>query len=129
MMPGGDRTGPRGSGPMTGRTAGYCAGHPVPGYANPVPGRGWFGYGRHVGSGRGFGRGRRHWQYAGHPEWSYPWMYPPAYGPGMFPYEQEMTPNQEIHALRDHAEILKKELEDIQGRISTLEKARLNDKE
>jgi len=37
-MPGGDGTGPRGMGPMTGRAAGYCAGFPVPGFANPIPG-------------------------------------------------------------------------------------------
>jgi len=36
-MPGGDRTGPTGMGPMTGRTAGYCAGYPLPGYMNPLP--------------------------------------------------------------------------------------------
>ena len=42
-MPLGDGTGPRGMGPMTGRAAGYCAGYPVPGYMNPVPG---FGYQR-----------------------------------------------------------------------------------
>jgi len=47
-MPGGDRTGPWGLGPRTGRTAGYN----MPGYANP-------GYGRRFGrgGGRGFGRG------------------------------------------------------------------------
>ena len=46
-MPGGDGTGPAGWGPMTGRAAGYCAGYPVPGYRNPVPGR-WAGAGRGV---------------------------------------------------------------------------------
>ena len=40
-MPGGDGTGPLGLGPMTGRAAGYCAGYPVPGYMNPLPGRGF----------------------------------------------------------------------------------------
>jgi hypothetical protein len=47
-MPRGDRTGPLGWGPMTGRAAGYCAGYPVPGYLNPALGRGftpWAGYG------------------------------------------------------------------------------------
>ncbi len=44
-MPGGDRTGPGGMGPMTGRAAGFCAGYSVPGYMNPIPGRG-FGFGR-----------------------------------------------------------------------------------
>jgi len=45
-MPGGDRTGPAGMGPMTGRAAGYCAGYNVPGYMNPAgrfAGRGAFG--------------------------------------------------------------------------------------
>lgn len=42
-MPWGDRTGPMGYGPMTGRAAGYCAGYPTPGYANPIPGRGFWG--------------------------------------------------------------------------------------
>ncbi|RKY23605.1 MAG: hypothetical protein DRP62_05580 [Planctomycetota bacterium] len=41
-MPGGDRTGPAGMGPMTGRAAGFCAGYPVPGYMNPAMGRAGF---------------------------------------------------------------------------------------
>ena len=44
-MPFGDGTGPRGMGPMTGRGAGYCAGFGRPGFANPIPGRRWFGFG------------------------------------------------------------------------------------
>ena len=55
-MPRGDGTGPQGMGPMTGRAAGYCAGGDVPGYANPMPGRG-YGRGR-GGRGRGYGWGR-----------------------------------------------------------------------
>jgi hypothetical protein len=55
-MPGGDRTGPWGLGPRTGRAAGYCAGYNVAGYANPMYGR---GYGRgFCGRGRGFLKGR-----------------------------------------------------------------------
>jgi hypothetical protein len=46
-MPRGDRTGPTGLGPLTGRGAGFCAGFKVPGYANLI-----------VGCGLGFGRGR-----------------------------------------------------------------------
>ena len=62
-MPGGDGTGPMGMGPMTGRAAGYCAGYPVPGYMNPIP-----GFGR--GLGRGGGRGWRNMYYAtGLPGW------------------------------------------------------------
>ncbi len=53
-MPRGDRTGPWGAGPMTGRGGGYCANYAVPGYMNPV-----VGYGRGWGRGRGRGFGRR----------------------------------------------------------------------
>ncbi len=52
-MPAGDGTGPMGLGPMTGRAAGYCAGYGVPGYMNPIPGRGAWGWGR--ARGRGWG--------------------------------------------------------------------------
>jgi len=48
-MPLGDRTGPAGLGPMTGRAAGYCAGYPVPGYMNPIPGLGYWGGGVYYG--------------------------------------------------------------------------------
>ena len=51
-MAGGDKRGPRGMGPMTGRGLGYCAGNERPGFA---PGR--FGNGGGRGPGRGFGRG------------------------------------------------------------------------
>ena len=46
-MPGGDKTGPQGEGPQTGRQAGYCSGNEQPGYGRP-------GYGR-----RNFRRFRR----------------------------------------------------------------------
>ena len=57
-MPRGDRTGPDGIGPMTGRGAGYCAGFNMPGFRNPGP-RFGRGFGRGMGRvfGRGFGRG------------------------------------------------------------------------
>ncbi|MGM0498613.1 MAG: DUF5320 domain-containing protein [Bacillota bacterium] len=63
-MPRGDRRGPDGAGPMTGRSLGYCAGNDQPGFtANAAPqgaGRGLRnGAGRGPGFGRGFGRGRR----------------------------------------------------------------------
>ena len=44
-MPQGDRTGPNGQGPMTGRGRGFCSGFNAPGFVNS-------------GFGRGFGRGR-----------------------------------------------------------------------
>ncbi|MEN8098776.1 MAG: DUF5320 domain-containing protein, partial [Chloroflexota bacterium] len=54
-MPRGDKTGPEGAGPMTGRGAGYCAGSDRPGYAGG-------GFGR----GRGFGR-RSYQRFGGRP--------------------------------------------------------------
>jgi len=55
-MPFGDRTGPLGQGPRTGRGAGYCSGFAVPGSMNQGGGSGSFGRGR-----GGGGRGRRNW--------------------------------------------------------------------
>jgi len=118
-MPFGDRTGPLGLGPMTGRGAGYCAGYPVPGYMNPIPGwgfwgRGWFGR----------GRGWRHWYYlTGLPGWIRAGLGYPAFGMLPMPYGYEPTPKEEMAILKEQAEILKKQLEDVQNRISTLEKA------
>ena len=47
-MPGRDKTGPNGNGPITGRGLGYCAGENVRG----------FGFGRGRGFSRGYGYGR-----------------------------------------------------------------------
>ena len=59
IMPRGDRTGPLGEGPKTGRQMGYCTGHDGPGYVNLHWRRGpGFGPGR--GLGRGPGRGFRY---------------------------------------------------------------------
>jgi len=98
-MPGGDRTGPAGLGPMTGRAAGYCAGYSVPGYMNPVPGRGL---------GRGYFAG-------GFPGWGY-------YGAPAYPYPQELSPEEEVSLLKEDAKILEQQLKELQGYISTLEK-------
>lgn len=119
-MPLGDRTGPLGLGPMTGRAAGYCAGYPVPGYLNPIPGRGWFGWGR---GWFGRGRGWRHWFWAtGLPGWARAWLGYPAFGGWVYPYPASVTPEEEMAYLQDQAEILKKNLEEINKRIETLEK-------
>ena len=124
-MPGGDRTGPSGLGPMTGRAAGYCAGYPVPGYMNPVPGRGLgFGVGGGWGGGRGRGRGWGRgfgWRSA-----AYPYTYGAAYSPapyGDFPYTPEITPTQEADMLRDQAKAMQDEIKAINERIGELESA------
>ena len=127
-MPGGDRTGPMGMGPMTGRAAGYCAGYPVPGFANPFPGRGFgVGFGRGMGwgwwgRGRGFGRGWAHpyaSAYLGIP-YAYPYTGGVSYA---YPYAPGMTSEQEVDMLKTQAENLKSSLEDINKRIGELESA------
>lgn len=117
-MPLGDRTGPWGLGPMTGRAAGYCAGYAVPGYMNPIPGRGlrrggWGrGWGRGFGRGRGWGRGFG-W---GPLPWGVPYV--PAYGPA---YSASYRPEDEVAALRDQAKYLEEALQDIRKRIEEIE--------
>jgi hypothetical protein len=96
-MPRGDRTGPAGLGPMTGRAAGFCTGYSVPGYMNPAWGRGrgrgfgFFGRGGrgfgNFGRGRGGGRGWRHWYYAtGFPGWMRGGFGPGPYASAPGPY-------------------------------------------
>ena len=133
-MPRGDRTGPAGMGPMTGRGAGYCAGFQVPGFANPVAGRGigyGFGRGGRGGSkGRG-GWGRRNMFYAtGVPGWqrfdagysAYGGAVP--YGGGALyggPYGPAPTKEQELDMLKGQAEYIEKTLAEIGNRIEELE--------
>ncbi|NLT41727.1 MAG: DUF5320 domain-containing protein [Anaerolineae bacterium] len=114
-MPRGDRTGPAGMGPMTGRGAGYCAGYSTPGYANPVGGR---GFGMGFGGRGGGGWGRRNWYYAtGVPGWAR-FGSQPAWGavPPVAPSRE-----QEVQALRSQQETLGSMLEDIQARLRELE--------
>ncbi len=121
-MPWGDRTGPRGRGPMTGRGAGYCAGYDMPGYANPIGGRGFGrGFGRGWGRGRGFGRGfgwgrGRSFEY--YPDYDYP----EPYYPGPAPVYQEPAPEEEKAYLENMVKGMEKELGDIKARIKELAK-------
>jgi len=117
-MPGGDRTGPAGMGPMTGRGAGYCAGYAAPGYMNPGVGRGaGFGWGRR-GGGRGFGRG---W---GRGAMGYAGAAMPMPMPMPMPYAGVPSREQEIEMLSAQAEGLEQALSDIRGRMSELEKTK-----
>jgi len=118
-MPRGDGTGPMGLGPMTGRAAGYCAGYGVPGYANPLGGRGFWG--------RGGGGGWRNRYYAtGLPGWSRAAWGAPAWGrppvgpaPTVPPYAA--SSEQQTEFLKQQAEALEQQLEDIRRRLADLE--------
>lgn len=56
-MPRGDRTGPNGQGPMTGRRMGSCVGNNIPGLDSDSGGRAGFGRGMRNGFFRSFKRG------------------------------------------------------------------------
>lgn len=110
-MPGYNRTGPAGDGPMTGRGRGVCNtdldyGRPFP----DVP----LGLMRGMGFGRGAGFGRRirNQMTAGR-------------GKARRFFERQFiydTPADELNALKAEAESVKKYLETIQTRVTALEK-------
>ncbi len=122
-MPGGDRTGPAGMGPMTGRAAGYCAGFSVPGYMNPSGGR-YAGVGRAFGGGFGRGRGYRNWYYAtGLPGWARYNMGYSAWGGAVgYPFAPDLEPDQEKEMLKSQSEVLQKQLDEIKARMDELSK-------
>ena len=112
-MPGGDRTGPEGRGPMTGRRAGFCAGYQVPGYEKPGYG---FGRGFVRGSGRGFGRGfwgrgKGFWWRDTIPE----------------TYPQVISKDEEKSYLEDTVKNLEQEIKSIHKRIEEISKEKKNE--
>lgn len=116
-MPGGDRTGPRGLGSMTGRGLGYCAGYDTPGYTKG------FGMGRVWGGGRGWGRGRglgygRGWGYR-IPVYSPPGVYAPVYTPGIIP---KISPENQLSLLKQDKEYLESEMTGIKSAIDDISK-------
>lgn len=95
----GDKTGPMGQDPMTGRSLGYCAGYESPGFTRGF-GSG-FGGGR--GQGRGFGGGGRGFGFnAGYTN------------------APQTNSNDEILNLKAQAESLKKAQEEIERRLKEL---------
>jgi hypothetical protein len=113
-MPGGDRTGPMGMGPMTGRGAGFCGGAGAPGFMSRM-------CGAFLGRGRGGGRGWRNMFYAtGLPGWvrAGAGVAGAAMAAGAF---RGMTRQQELDSLKQQADQAAGVLESIRQRISELE--------
>ncbi len=111
-MPRGDRTGPEGEGPRTGRGMGYCAGYETPGTMAGGPGMGMRG-----GRGRGWHRyaGRRwnRWsRWAGGAGWGR--FAPPDWGP----IPPEVAAKQEVMDLESEAGRLRIQLDAVQARIN-----------
>jgi hypothetical protein len=113
IMPGFDRTGPFGAGPMTGGARGLrgpaAAGYQVPFYRGA-------GYGRGMGLGRGF-RGGMGQKMRGVFGRGYGWNLHPYAGP--YPYATD--PAGELDMLKAQAESFKNSLEAIHKRMAELE--------
>jgi len=119
-MPRGDRTGPEGMGPKTGRGLGHCTGYTTPGFTKG-PGRGFArGIGRGIGRGLGRGfRGCRRRVFFPDRE-----MMPVDIGMSRLaredPYFRTYDKEDEIEDLKDYAESLKSELEQVESRLEEL---------
>lgn len=102
IMPGFDRTGPWGMGPMTGGRRGLCV----------LRGRGsdWYSGGR----GFGWGTGPRWGRGSGWCRWRPSYVPPYAYAP-------PMGTEREFDFLRNQSQALREELENIEARISEME--------
>lgn len=98
-MPGFDGTGPMGMGPMTGGGRGFCSPLGIGAISRP--------YGRFQGRGYGY----RHWRYG------YPY-----YGavPAAVPFVSSMARGQELYFLKNQAQAMKSQLEQMEARIEQL---------
>jgi len=106
-MPGGDRTGPLGQGPMTGRGLGFCN-------PNRTTYSAFGGWG--FGAGRGGGRGWRHRFWAtGVPGWAAAAGYPQ--GEAGEAAERNMLENQ-MQALRTQLDQMQRRLNELSGQES-----------
>jgi len=115
-MPGLDRTGPLGMGPMTGRGLGICGG-----WAGPAPY--WGGRGR-----RGGGFRNRRWFYGrgmgwaagpgyGYPGWWGPWIQGGAFGT---PPAAGLADDETLDILKTQAQHLENTLKEVRDRIERL---------
>lgn len=112
-MPGLDRSGPMGAGPLTGGRRGIC-GRAGAAANRPAYGSG-YGYGRGMGCRRGYGRGRGY-GFGPAPGGS---PYPQAYGAG-YP----VSKSDEMEMLRADAEAMQKSLDAVRRRLAEMEKER-----
>ena len=104
-MPGFDGTGPMGQGPMTGRGLGRCTG-----FAGGVGLRRGFGFGMGRGFGRGLGR-----RFGMGRFWGAGYAYAPVAPAPVTPEEEKSVLTNQISALENQLEYLKKKLNEIEG--------------
>ncbi len=112
-MPGFDRTGPVGMGPMTGGGRGFCT------FRNPGIGQTFRGPGSF---GRGGGRGRRNRFYStGLTRWQRGAFNYPAFGRGDNSYGTGRTVKEEKEALKSQVEFLERELAILRDHITSFD--------
>lgn len=131
-MPGGNRTGPYGEGPRTGRGMGYCSGSDTPGYTKGA------GMGSGIGAGRAFGAG----SFA---QFGRGFRSARAFGPGRAfgcgrgrgfgsfwgfgPENLWASPESEVEYLESRVNSLKQELTTLTKRLNEVRSPRLPNKE
>lgn len=109
-MPGFDRSGPMGAGPMTGGRRGMCGGSDI------RPGNMGYGHGYGTGRGMGFKRGHGRGRGFGYPAYG---GYP---APRTFGRAYPVSGADEMAMLKAEANAMQASLESIQNRIAELEK-------
>jgi hypothetical protein len=116
-MPGGDRTGPTGMGPLTGRGAGFCRGNAQDGFGGNNRGQGFVG--------RGGGRGRRNcFRTTGLTGWQRLWpglgRFAMGFGAAQDARGGVESPD-DLQALKHQAGFLEGSLKEIRSRIEELD--------
>lgn len=114
-MPGGDRTGPTGQGPVTGRGSGFCTGYESAGFTRGAG----YGAGRRFGMGRGmrFGRGGGGRGFGRFGGYGFSLRGMPDY-----PQAPSMTKEDEIRLLKSQSDQLVRSQKEIERRLNELEK-------
>jgi hypothetical protein len=102
-LPRGNKMGPMGFGPRSGRGAGFCAGYPAPGYLNPGPRRG-----------RAFWH--RGWGWCHHPVPGHSMPYYPGY------CVSQPNPDDERAILEDQAKMLQAEIDALKTDLKEIER-------
>ena len=124
-MPGLNRTGPRGMGPMTGRRMGHCAGNNTPEILNQSPrfglrrgfGRGTgLGFGRGAGFGRSFGWRRMEFTPPIAPAAKYTYQEP------AYPQPTQPTKEQETQIIEEDIKYLEAEQKEINTELDATRK-------
>lgn len=128
-MPFGDKTGPNGMGPRTGRGLGYCSRFNSPGFTKGTP-RGGRGFGRGFGRGRGpgFGRGYRNRYYPRGPRFYSASEDYPTQKTQSQQTRPQLTKEEEVRALKDEERAIESEIEELKSGLEEI-KERIKDLE